>query len=77
MLKLLDHDERILDINRYFDANTTKESRIKIINKYKPNYILINKDEDKIWREITDQLNFQENVQLIFEDNKIILYSIH
>lgn len=74
---VLDHDERILDINRFFYTNTTKESRIEIIKKYKPKYILINKDEDKIWREITDQLNFQENVKLMFEDNKIMLYSIH
>lgn len=72
-----DHHERFVNINTFFQVSTSNEERMKIIYKYKPKYILLDKEEDKVWSVVSTELNSIENAQLVFEDNKMLLIKLH
>lgn len=73
---VVDHEDRIRNVNSFYSEKTTSETRKLIIKKYQPKYVFINKTQDKNWLEIGEELLNSEVGKLIYEDETVALYEI-
>ena len=71
-----DHYERLNDVETFFDANTTSETRVEILRKYNVSYILLNLDlkpfDDETIAAITElgNISFQNSHFILIEPAK-------
>jgi hypothetical protein len=69
-----DQDIRKSDIDLFFNEETVFAERQQIIQKYKANYLLLNKSEIVSWQGL--QQSFVHQGQVVFESDKFVLISL-
>ena len=73
---VVNHEERIKDVSKFYSDKSTADERQAILKKYMPKYVLINKLEDNNWWLIAEELLSGKIGQLKYEDLNILLYKI-
>lgn len=71
-----DHEERYLDVSNFFKEDASEEERTIVLKKYRPNYVLVNKVDDKNWLAIIKDLITSEIGKVVYENEKVALYKI-
>lgn len=70
-----DFQERIEDVNRFFDETTSLPERLLITKKHNISFLLIDKHRISIWQEIKKS-SFPGS-RVVFENNDFILISLN
>ncbi len=69
-----DDESRRVDLIEFFDSETTAAKRQSTIQKYKPDYFLIDKLAIKEWARILNQVDSFSKTTKIFENDRYILF---
>lgn len=70
-----DDEMRRVDLIEFFAGDTTAKRRQSIIQKYKPDYFLIDKLTVKEWENILNQVDSFSKTSKIFENDQYVLFS--
>ena len=69
-----DQDIRASDIGRFFSEESTLAERTRIMQKYRANYLLLNKSEIACWQDL--RRLFAPPGEVLFESEKFVLVSL-
>jgi alpha-1,6-mannosyltransferase len=63
-----DHDQRLSDLNRFFDPQSTESDRQSIVATYRPSFLLLDKQDTTNWRQIAAQFDGDPGKCRVFEN---------
>ncbi len=69
-----DDEQRRVDLIDFFSKDATLVRRQAIIQKYKPEYFLINKHATKDWRELLNEIDSFSKMTHVYENDQYILF---
>lgn len=65
-----DHEKRIADLNRFFDTNSGETDRQSIVERYRPTFLLLDKQETPNWQAIANQFDHDNGKCRVFENTR-------
>jgi hypothetical protein len=74
---IADDEQRRLDLAEFFTETTAAGQRQIFLNKYRPDYLLLNKKLNPQWGSFSKAVSVVVPVKQLYENGQYVLWSLH
>ena len=70
---IADNDQRVEDLNGFFDPSASDQSRLAVIARYGPTYLLLDKQNTPEWKALAGRFEQEHHSRQLFDNEQFLL----
>ena len=70
---IADNDQRVEDLNGFFDPSASDQARLAVITRYGPTYLLLDKQNTPEWKALASRFEQEHHSRQLFDNEQFLL----